>query len=193
MRLVPPIPAAARIVRPVQTTVQLRGGRPGRNPEIHLRKEVKVSPFRGFYLSDGNTYLVCFQAVTSLAANRRAGKAGQQPAGYPANPGYTRWRRGHGLDSGKASKAGLPCGQTIATNRSRQKVSPPWWHRRAMERELTGVSTARYGSLSQEAEIPAHNRAYPGSRPGGTTRLIGGITMINNPNVVSSGGAIISL
>lgn len=39
-----------------------------------------------------------------------------------------------------------------------------------MERELTGVSTARYGSLSQEAEIPAHNRAYPGSRPGGTTR-----------------------
>lgn len=63
-----------------------------------------------------------------------------------------------------------------------------------MERELTGVSTARYGSLSQAAEIPAHNRAYPGSRPGGTTRLIGGITMINNPNVVSSGGgAIISL
>lgn len=51
-----------------------------------------------------------------------------------------------------------------------------------------------YGSLSQEAEIPAHNRGYPGSRPGGTTRLIGGITMINNPNVVSSGGgAIISL
>ena len=38
-----------------------------------------------------------------------------------------------------------------------------------MERELTGVSTARYGSLSQAAEIPAHNRAYPGSRPGGTT------------------------
>lgn len=63
-----------------------------------------------------------------------------------------------------------------------------------MERELTGVSTARYGSLSQEAEIPAHNRTYPGSRPGGTTRLIGGITMINNPNVVlSGGGAIISL
>lgn len=45
-----------------------------------------------------------------------------------------------------------------------------------------------YGSLSQAEEIPAHNRAYPGSRPGGTTRLIGGITMINNPNVVSSGG-----
>lgn len=45
-----------------------------------------------------------------------------------------------------------------------------------------------YGSLSQAAEIPAHNRAYPGSRPGGTTRLIGGITTINNPNVVSTGG-----
>lgn len=90
MRLVPPIPAAARIVRPVQTTVQLRGGRPGRNPEIHLRKEVKVSPFRGFYLSDGNTYLVCFQAVTSLAANRRAGKAGHKPAAWPENLGpYT--------------------------------------------------------------------------------------------------------
>lgn len=58
-----------------------------------------------------------------------------------------------------------------------------------MERELTGVSTARYGSLSQAAEIPAHNRAYPGSRPGGTTRLIGGITMINNPVVSATGGA----
>lgn len=90
MRLVPPIPAAARIVRPVQTTVQLRGGRPGRNPEIHLRKEVKVSPFRDFYLSDGNTYLVCFQAVTSLAANRRAGKAGHKPAAWPEDLGpYT--------------------------------------------------------------------------------------------------------
>ena len=44
------------------------------------------------------------------------------------------------------------------------------------------------GSLSQEAEIPAHNRAYPGSRPGGTTRFIGGITMINNPIVSSAGG-----
>ena len=39
-----------------------------------------------------------------------------------------------------------------------------------MERELTGVSTARYGSLSQAAEIPAHNRGYPGSRPGGTNK-----------------------
>lgn len=27
-----------------------------------------------------------------------------------------------------------------------------------------------WGSLSQEAENPAHNRVYPGSRPGGTTR-----------------------
>lgn len=57
-----------------------------------------------------------------------------------------------------------------------------------MERELTGVSTARYGSLAQAVEHPAHNRTGPGSRPGGTTRFIGGITMINNPNVVSSGG-----
>nr|DAY16206.1 MAG TPA: hypothetical protein [Caudoviricetes sp.] len=47
---------------------------------------------------------------------------------------------------------------------------------------------ARHGSLSQEEEIPAHNRAYPGSRPGGTTRFIGGITMINNPVVSSTGG-----
>lgn len=98
MRLVPPIPAAARIVRPVQTTVQLRGGRPGRNPEIHLRKEVKVSPFRGFYLSDGNTYLVRFQAVTSLAANRLAGKAGHKPAAWPEDLGpykvpYLKWKR----------------------------------------------------------------------------------------------------
>ena len=45
-----------------------------------------------------------------------------------------------------------------------------------------------YGSLSQAEEIPAHNRAHPGSRPGGTTRLIGGITMINNPVVSSAVG-----
>ena len=50
-------------------------------------------------------------------------------------------------------------------------------------RVVSGCHTdiARHGSLSQEAENPAHNRAYPGSRPGGATRFIGGITMINNP------------
>lgn len=37
-------------------------------------------------------------------------------------------------------------------------------------RDMARGFRAIYGSLSQEAENPAHNRAYPGSRPGGATR-----------------------
>ena len=61
------------------------------------------------------------------------------------------------------------CATQVRTANSTLEL-PARGQSRTTTRSMARGFRAIYGSLSQEAENPAHNRAYPGSRPGGTTK-----------------------
>lgn len=156
-------------------TRKIRGYSEGMGPQ----GEIEIGPCgrhtRRVQVPEARSSSWVFYLLSSGGKGRQSLPPSNRPAG--AKPGSIPGRAANperGISNRKEVNSLLRCflSHGLVTHCLDALSSyPARGQSRTTTRSMARGFRAIYGSLSQAAEIPAHNRAYPGSRPGGTTRI----------------------